>query len=158
MNEYQNIFGIPEGLSNGMMQQGMLGWDNPTGFNTGTNTNFGNMPSWTDGGLYNAAPQTLGARAFGGVKDFGNWAADPSNQALLGAGVGLLQGVGNFANGFTQNKAYKKQMNNQNAQWDKMYQRQTSMINEQMHDRQRKRQEANPNQMSPDDYVKKFGV
>lgn len=116
--------------------------------------------TFANGGLMNAniggdiAPLNFMDR----IKQFGQWGADETNQNLLGLGVGGLQTIGGIIDGFNARKDAKTAMNLQRQQWDKSFARQGSIINEQYYDRQRKRQAANPNAMSPEEYLKKFGV
>lgn len=167
--ELQGLNGVPPVTQRQMMPDfqytpygGATGFGADMGFGLGGGFNTMGMDTATfmNGGLI---PQNMGGNMqpmgfMDRVGQFGDWAANPSNQALLNAGGNAIMGLGNMIGGFQSANASKKMMNMQNDQWNKNFERQGSAYNEALYDRQRKRQSANPAAESPDSYVKKFGV
>lgn len=92
----------------------------------------------------------------GSLKKFGDWSAN--NQALLGLGVGLANGLFSFYQGNKSMNLLEKQFKNQEQTNERNYQNQRQMVNSQLADRQRARVASNSSYMGVDEYMKKYGV
>lgn len=162
----QNQFNAGTGLPNMNMLQSSV---SNGGFQTSLNSyqpnlsdyvtqNFNQSQGINPNGSYNplsafSAADGGGSNMFGSL---GDWAS--KNQALIGGGVALLQGINGFYQGNKANKLLERQLNYQMQTGERNFQNQRQMVNSQLADRQRARVASSSSYMGVDEYMKKYGV
>lgn len=139
----------------------------PLGVTTSYNGNLPSMSDYVTGNYMNSAglsatgdvlPGTAlsGGAAKGIFGQFGDWASQ--NQAALGLGASLINGLFSFSQGRKSMNLLEKQLNNQIETGERNYQSQRQTVNAQLADRQRARVASNSSYMGVDEYMKKYGV
>lgn len=116
-------------------------------------------------GINSAVGNGVGGASFGGWGDLSKLllgGKDPSGMqtnGLLGAGMGILQGLGNAYMGMQQYGLAKEQLQFSKDSFNKNYAAQAKMTNTMLEDRQRARVAANPGAyQSVGDYMAKSGI
>ena len=129
------------------------------GFSFGTEaggTDMGMFSGQLDGYQANFNQPTWGQKFMSGLNDFGQMGA--KNMGALNMGLNAITGLANLYSSKKQMGLYEQQLNQQREQWDKNYETQKQMTNEQLYSRQRARVAANPNAESVSSYMDKWGV
>lgn len=106
-------------------------------------TALSGVPSWSD-------------KLLGGLNKMGQFGAE--NMGAMNLGLGAISGLSSLYSGNQQMKLLREQMGLQESQWNKNYDTQRSVTNEQYADRQRQRVAANPNAESVSSYMDKWGI
>ena len=116
-------------------------------------------------GVNSAVGNGVGGASFGGWSDWSKLllgGKDPSGMqtnSLLGAGMGILQGLGSAYMGMQQYGLAKEQLQFSKDSFNKNYAAQAKMTNAMLEDRQRARVAANPGAyQSVGDYMAKSGI
>lgn len=160
-NTRSYLFGSTPNIDPNFIESNMYNTGSSPGIQLGTNyqpptdmyspsllgSNF-NLNSNMDTGLV--------GRIGDGFNKLGDWAS--KNQALLNFGGALIDGVGGYVTNSRTMDLMKRSITNSENQWNKQYDMQRQMTNNQLSDRQRRRVSANPNAESVDSYMKKWGV
>lgn len=103
--------------------------------------NFGNQTLPTGSILSSINPVESG----GGGFQWGNFLlGDKNRPGALQLGLGTLSGIGNLYLGMKNYGVAKKQLQQQNAQFEKNYAAQQKLVNSQLEDRQAARVASNP--------------
>lgn len=144
-----------------------LGLTDYTGSSSGapdfTFGNYADIESMTDGSGSNLFSDQLsgfqpswGDKLLGGLNRMGQTGAN--NMGALNLGLGAITGLSDLYSSNQQMKLLRDQLGMQESQWNKNYDNQRSVTNEQYADRQRQRVAANPNAESVSSYMDKWGI